>query len=76
MNAQLKTPTLWTADEAARYLKMSKKWVYRKALKDEIPCKRFGSRVRFVPSELEQWVASGAKQAAEGLAPVLSIAKE
>jgi excisionase family DNA binding protein len=54
--------TLWTAAEAARYLKMSKKWVYRKALADEIPCHRFGSRVRFVPSELESWVAAGAPQ--------------
>jgi excisionase family DNA binding protein len=76
MTKQEQKPTLWTAEEAAEYLHMSTKWVYRKALAEEIPCKRFGSRVRFVPSEIQAWVAAGGSGSAAGATvSVLSVAQ-
>lgn len=45
---------LWTKDEVAAYLKMSPSWVYKAAETGRLPCKRFGSRVRFDPAVIKK----------------------
>lgn len=48
---------------AARFLGMSADWVYRAAEQGRIPYRKVGSRLRFVPEELQAW-ASGDKRLA------------
>lgn len=41
---------LWDANDAARYLKVSRSWVYQRAESGLLPCLRVGGLVRFDPS--------------------------
>lgn len=43
---------------AARLLKMSKDWVYRRSAEGTLPCRKLGSKTRFIRAELEAWLAS------------------
>jgi excisionase family DNA binding protein len=52
------TPTseaLWTVDETANYLHMSKAWVYRRVESGEIPAARLGRVYRFHPARVRQY---------------------
>lgn len=46
---------LWDVERAAQYLGMSRHYVYRAAERGELPYRRIGSRLRFVPAELRDW---------------------
>ncbi|MDX2054258.1 MAG: helix-turn-helix domain-containing protein [Polyangiaceae bacterium] len=43
------TSALWDASDVARYLKVSKSWVYHRAESGELPCLRVGGLLRFEP---------------------------
>lgn len=42
--------TLWDANDAARYLKVSRSWVYQRAESGELPCLHVGGLIRFDPA--------------------------
>jgi excisionase family DNA binding protein len=44
--------TLWDARDVARYLKVSRSWVYQKAEAGLLPYLRVGGLVRFVPERI------------------------
>jgi len=46
---------LWDVDRAARYLGMSRHYVYRASERGDLPYRKIGSRLRFVPAELKNW---------------------
>lgn len=50
---------LWTAKEAAVYLRLNPAVVRLKARDGEIPGLKIGGAWRFRPEVLEQWVAEG-----------------
>ena len=41
---------LWDANGVARYLKVSRSWVYQKAEEGTLPCLRVGGLLRFEPA--------------------------
>jgi excisionase family DNA binding protein len=41
---------LWDANGVARYLKVSRSWVYQKAEVGDLPCLRVGGLIRFDPA--------------------------
>jgi excisionase family DNA binding protein len=47
---------LWTVKELARYLSMSERWVHERTRRDEIPCYRLGTALRFDPQEVHGWM--------------------
>ena len=47
---------LWTAEQVAHYLGVSKSWVYRSATDGRLPCVRIGSVLRFLPASVEALV--------------------
>ncbi|NLS97973.1 MAG: helix-turn-helix domain-containing protein [Planctomycetaceae bacterium] len=50
-------PTLLTPDQAAAYIGMSRRWVYRAASAGEFPRPvKIGSATRWRRSDLDQWV--------------------
>jgi excisionase family DNA binding protein len=44
--------TLWDARDVARYLKVSRSWVYQKAEAGLLPYLKVGGLVRFVPDRI------------------------
>jgi excisionase family DNA binding protein len=49
---------LWDVDDAARFLKMSTSWVYKRVEAGVLPCVRVdGWSLRFVPADLRAWAA-------------------
>ena len=55
------TPTdisepLWDVNDAARYLKLSTKTVYRMAAAGTLPCLKVGGALRFAPGQVRCWV--------------------
>ena len=48
---------LWTVDDTARYLKMSKNWVYRRTESGEIPHGKFGRVIRYSPARIREYAA-------------------
>jgi excisionase family DNA binding protein len=44
------TDELWDANDVARYLKVSRSWVYYRAEAGLLPCLRVGGLVRFEPA--------------------------
>ena len=59
---------LWTVDQVAAYMQMSRSWVYKRVAADEIPCIRLGASVRFVPESIRRFVASRAWSGGNGAA--------
>jgi len=58
--SDIPTPTrerLWTVREAAAFLRLGRNTVYEWAATGKLPALRLGSRIRFEPSALRQWVA-------------------
>jgi excisionase family DNA binding protein len=56
-DAKLTEPLL-TADAAAELLSVRTSWIYDAARRGELPCIRVGKHVRFLRSDLEEWVAA------------------
>lgn len=60
MNAAKETPEnepLWTVDETAKFLNMSKNWVYRRTEAGEIPHGKFGRVIRYSPARIREYAA-------------------
>ena len=47
--------TLWDARDVARYLKVSRSWVYQKAEAGLLPYLKVGGLVRFVPERVREF---------------------
>jgi len=43
---------LWDANDVARYMKVSRSWVYQRAEAGTLPCLRVGGLVRFDPDTI------------------------
>jgi excisionase family DNA binding protein len=43
---------LWDAKDAARYLKVSRSWIYQRAESGLLPCLRVGGLIRFDPEAI------------------------
>lgn len=56
-HAKLTEPLL-TANAAAALLSVRTSWIYDAARRGELPCIRVGKHVRFLRSDLEEWVAA------------------
>src|SRR6476620_248827 len=44
--------TLWDANDVARYLKVSRSWVYHRAEAGSLPLRRVGGLLRFEPAAI------------------------
>lgn len=55
MNTSLPFESLWDAQDVARFLKVSRSWVYQKAEAGELPSLRVGGLVRFEPATVRAW---------------------
>ena len=55
---------LWTVRDVAAFLQVSTSYIYKAAERGEVPCRRVGALLRFVPAEVKAWAlgepASGA----------------
>jgi excisionase family DNA binding protein len=58
--AQDLTETLWDARDVARYLKVSRSWVYQKAEAGLLPYLKVGGLVRFVPERIREFALATA----------------
>lgn len=58
INSAVPVEPLWGPAEAARYLGKSRDWVYRAAIRGEVPSIRIGREVRFLKEDLAEWVRS------------------
>ena len=54
------TETLWDARDVARYLKVSRSWVYQKAEAGLLPYLKVGGLVRFVPERIREFALGSA----------------
>ena len=45
----------WTPGDLAEYLQVTKAWIYRQVRYGDLPCRRLGRLLRFVPSEVMAW---------------------
>jgi len=43
---------LWDVNDVAKYLKVSRSWVYQRVAAGLLPCTRIGALVRFRPSRI------------------------
>jgi excisionase family DNA binding protein len=50
---------LWTVEDVAGYLKVSRSWVYQRAASGLLPCLHFGGCLRFDPAEVKAFVRGG-----------------
>jgi excisionase family DNA binding protein len=55
-NSSAHQPKLWSVKEAARYLDCSVSWIYQQSAKGLLPHRKLGASLKFIPSELEDWV--------------------
>lgn len=55
MTNPLPFESLWDAKDVARFLKVSRSWVYQKTEAGELPCLRVGGLVRFEPEAVRAW---------------------
>jgi excisionase family DNA binding protein len=44
--------TLWDTQDVAKYLNVSRSWVYHRAESGELPCLRIGGLLRFDPKAI------------------------
>ena len=54
------TESLWTAVDVARFLRVSRSWVYARCEAGLLPCLRIGGLRRFDPKVIKAWAAGGA----------------
>jgi excisionase family DNA binding protein len=52
-------PSLWDANDVARYLKVSRSWVYQRAEAGFLPCVRIGGLLRFDPQVVRTFARGG-----------------
>lgn len=55
-------PTLMKVEDVAAYLKVAKQSVYRWASNEKIPHLKVGGSLRFVPNEIQEWLAKKPKR--------------
>jgi excisionase family DNA binding protein len=55
--------TLWDANDVARYLKVSRSWVYHRAEAGLVPYLRIGGLLRFDPAAIRSFVRDTASAA-------------
>lgn len=48
--------SLLTVKELAEFLGMSQRWIHERTRRDEIPCHRLGTALRFDPGEVQTWL--------------------
>ena len=60
---------LWLVDQVARFLGVSKYWVYRQAESGLLPYRKIGGNLRFIPDELRRWVETQPGRGPEVLSP-------
>lgn len=48
--------TLWTAAHVAKYLQVSRSWVYHRAEANELPHFKIGGQLRFSPADIRAYV--------------------
>ena len=53
VKASLGDASLWDANDVARYLKVSRSWVYHRAELGLLPCLRIGALLRFEPTKVQ-----------------------
>ncbi|MCC6747985.1 MAG: helix-turn-helix domain-containing protein [Deltaproteobacteria bacterium] len=58
---------LWTANEVAGYLKVSRSWVYLHVESGDLPHRRLGGLLRFVPEQLRAYARGETQPRAVGL---------
>jgi excisionase family DNA binding protein len=46
----------WTVKELAQYLRISERWIHERTRRNEIPCHRLGTALRFDPQEVHMWM--------------------
>ena len=56
---------LWTAEELAHYLNLSRGAVYAMICRKEVPYLKIGRRVRFSRESVEEWIAEGCPDSQE-----------
>ncbi len=49
-------PGLWDANDVARYLKVSRSWVYQRAQSGLLPCLHVGGLLRFEPDAIQAFI--------------------
>ena len=49
---------LWDTNDVAKYLKVSRSWVYHRAEAGQLPCVRVGGLLRFDPAAIRESVRS------------------
>lgn len=49
---------LWTAEDVAAYLRVSRSWVYQATERGELPCLRFCRHLRFDPQAIRAWLVN------------------
>ena len=52
---------LWNANDVARYLKVSRSWVYQHAESGELPCLHVGGLIRFDPEAVRAFALGETK---------------
>jgi excisionase family DNA binding protein len=55
MEAPDTTDRLWDAKDVARYLSVSRSWVYQRAEDGTLPCLRIGALLRFDPAAIRAY---------------------
>ena len=53
---------LWDAQDVARYLKVSRSWVYQRAEAGQLACVRVGGLLRFRPDSVRAIASEGASR--------------
>ena len=56
----------WTVEHVAEFLGVSKRWIHERTRRDEIPCYRLGTALRFDPEEIRAWAAKFHNHPQEG----------
>jgi excisionase family DNA binding protein len=59
---ELHSESLWTADDVAAYLKVSRSWVYHRAESGKLPHVRVGGLLRFQPNEIRAHVETSSAE--------------
>ena len=57
---------LWDANDVARYLKVSRSWVYHRAEAGLLPLRRVGGLLRFDPASIRAFAAGNATDQPNG----------
>ena len=56
---ELSDDTLWDATDVARWLKVSRSWVYQAAESGKLPSLKIGGLLRFDPAVVKAWALTG-----------------